>query len=68
MVKNKSHTLAYSLIALQEMNLAYNFPIVFWNCACLITDSGGNADDEGIDSEGAFEFVWDSSSSVSITI
>ena len=23
------------------MNLAYNFPIIFWNCACLITDSGG---------------------------
>ena len=41
MVKNQSHTLAYSLIALQEMNLAYKYPILFWNCACLITDSGG---------------------------
>ena len=41
MVKNKSHTLAYSLIALQEMNLAFKYPIVFWNCACLIADSGG---------------------------
>lgn len=39
---NKSHTLAYSLIALQEMNLAYKYPIIFWNCACLISDSGGN--------------------------
>lgn len=39
---NASHTLAYSLIALQEMNLAYCFPIIFWNCACLISDSGGN--------------------------
>lgn len=38
---NKSHTLAYSLIALQEMNLAFKYPIVFWNCACLIADSGG---------------------------
>ena len=38
---NKSHTLAYSLIALQEMNLAYKYPIIFWNCACLISDSGG---------------------------
>ena len=38
---NKSHTLAYSLIALQEMNLAFRFPIIFWNCACLISDSGG---------------------------
>lgn len=39
---NASHTLAYSLIALQEMNLAYRFPIIFWNCGCLISDAGGN--------------------------
>lgn len=38
---NQSHTLAYSLIALQEMNLAFKYPLIFWNCACLITDSGG---------------------------
>ena len=38
---NQSHTLAYSLIALQEMNLAFKYPIIFWNCACLISDSGG---------------------------
>ena len=41
---NASHTLAYSLVALQEMNLAYKYPIIFWNCACLITDSGGGQD------------------------
>lgn len=23
------------------MNLAFKFPIIFWNCACLISDSGG---------------------------
>lgn len=38
---NRSHCLAYSLVALQEMNLAFKYPIIFWNCACLITDSGG---------------------------
>lgn len=45
---NKSHTLAYSLIALQEMNLAFKYPIIFWNCACLISDSGGaeNTEDD----------------------
>ena len=43
---NKSHTLAYSLIALQEMNLAFRFPIIFWNCACLISDSAGTQDEE----------------------
>lgn len=48
---NKSHTLAYSLIALQEMNLAYKYPIIFWNCACLISDAGGNEEEEEIDEE-----------------
>lgn len=47
---NASHTLAYSLVALQEMNLAYRFPIIFWNCACLISDSGGN-EQQGDDSD-----------------
>ena len=42
---NASHTLAYSIIALQEMNLAYKFPIVYWNTANLIVDSGGVQDD-----------------------
>ena len=48
---NASHTLAYSLIALQEMNLGYNFPIMFWNCACLISDSGGAENDNDMDEE-----------------
>ena len=43
---NQSHTLAYSLIGLQEMNLAFRFPIMFWNCACLISDAGGDEGDE----------------------
>lgn len=37
---NRSHCLAYSLVALQEMNLCFKFPIIFWNTACLISDSG----------------------------
>ena len=41
---NLSHTLAYSLVALQEMNLCFKYPIIFWNTACLITDSGGAED------------------------
>lgn len=43
---NLSHTLAYSLIGLQELNLAYKYPIILWNCACLISDSGGNEKEE----------------------
>lgn len=46
---NESHTLAYSLIALQEMNLYYHHPGIFWDCACLISDSGGS---EETDNEG----------------
>ena len=30
------------------MNLAYRFPIMFWNCACLISDAGG---DEGSEAD-----------------
>lgn len=37
---NRSHCLAYSLVALQEMNLCFKYPMIYWNCACLITDSG----------------------------
>lgn len=43
---NLSHTLAYSLIALQEMNLAYKYPRIFWDCANLIVNSGGDEENE----------------------
>lgn len=38
---NLSHTLGYSIVGLQEANLAYRYPMVYWNCANLISDSGG---------------------------
>lgn len=44
---NAAHTLAYSLVGLQEMNLAYKYPIIFWDTANLIVDSGAmNLDQE----------------------
>ncbi len=47
---NAAHTLAYSLVALQELNLAYKYPIIFWNTANLIVDSGSmNLSDKIID-------------------
>ena len=58
---NQSHTLAYSLIALQEMNLAFHFPIMFWNCACLISDAGGNDNDEEEDEEAIEELKHEES-------
>lgn len=33
------------------MNLAYNYPIMFWNCACLISDSGGAESDDEYDND-----------------
>ena len=48
---NQWHTLVYSLIALQEMNLSYHYPIMFWNCACLIKDVGGNDMEDQVDGE-----------------
>lgn len=36
---SRIHTTAYSIIAVQEMNLAYFYPIIYWNCACLSVDS-----------------------------
>lgn len=35
-----AHTLAYSLVGLQELNLAFKYPLIFWNTANLIVDSG----------------------------
>jgi len=43
--------MAYSTIAVQEMNLAYHYPIIFWNTACLIVDSAGIDENESFDDE-----------------
>ena len=56
----RAHTLAYSFLALQEMNLAYRFPIILWNTACLICNSGGDEQDELVQEE-FFEEVVTSS-------
>lgn len=48
---NQAHTLGYSLVALQEMNLACKYPIIFWNTANLIVDSAGVQETEEGDEE-----------------
>ena len=61
---NLSHTLAYSLIGLQELNLAYRYPTILWDCACLISDSGGaEREDDSEEEDESFveETVFDSS-------
>ena len=56
---NASHTYAYSMVALQEMNLARFYPIIFWNTANLIVDSGGSQNVE-YDEEGEASIIVDS--------
>lgn len=60
---NLSHTLAYSLVGLQELNLAYRYPTILWDCACLIADSGGaeKEDDNDENEQGINEEFYDSS-------
>ena len=47
------HALAYSFIAIQILVLTTYYPIIYWNCACLITNSGGDEfkDDEDDNAE-----------------
>ncbi|MGX6580033.1 PHP domain-containing protein [Bacillus velezensis] len=40
------HTLAYSIIALQELNLNYRYNPLYWNTACLTVNSGGVENEE----------------------
>lgn len=40
------HTMAYSTIALQEMNLAYYYPMIYWNCACLTVNANAINDSD----------------------
>ena len=39
---NRSHTLSYSLLLLQELNLCYKYDPIYWQTANLIVDSGSS--------------------------
>lgn len=39
------HSYSYSIIALQELNLNYYYPRVYWNCACLSVEAAGVDED-----------------------
>lgn len=45
------HTLSYSVIALQELNLNYHYNPLYWQTACLSVNSGSAEDDEEYISE-----------------
>ena len=47
---SRNHVMPYSAEALQEMNLFYHYPPVYWNCATMIVNAGlanGTTDNEG---------------------
>ena len=43
---SKNHTLPYTMIAVAQLNLAYYYPIVYWNTACLSVNAGSLEDTE----------------------
>lgn len=43
---SRNHTLPYSAMALIEMNMAYHYPLIYWNCACLTINASANEDIE----------------------
>lgn len=43
---SQCHTFPYSCICLQEMNLAYHYPKIFWNTACLTVNAGADEDND----------------------
>lgn len=63
---NLSHTLAYSLVGLQNMNLAYNYPIIFWNTANLIVDSAGVEEESNVDQDEFIENIEEAEAEVEI--
>lgn len=45
------HALAYSVVALQEMNLAYHYNPLYWDCACLSINAGNSSTEFGNDND-----------------
>lgn len=48
------HSYSYSVIALQELNLNYFYPKIYWSCACLIVES--QSDDENDKANGNADY------------
>lgn len=43
---SRNHTTPYTAIALQELNLYYKYPSIYWNTACLTVNAGSAEADE----------------------
>lgn len=55
------HSLAYSFVGIQTLYLATNYPVIYWNCACLIINAGGadllDADDVVVNDNSSDEVI-----------
>lgn len=49
---SKNHTYPYSNIGVQELNLAFKYNPIYWNCACLTIDSGASFEQEDTTNDG----------------
>lgn len=47
---SRNHTLPYSAIALQEMNLFYHYPHIYWQCAVLTVNASADEENQNNDS------------------
>ena len=48
---SKNHSLPYSFVGVQTIYLATHFNPIYWNCACLIVNSGSLEIDDEVDIE-----------------
>lgn len=48
---NLAHGISYSLVALQELNVAYCYNPLYWQCACLCINAGNSIDDFSEDTD-----------------
>ena len=44
---SRNHTCPYSAIGLQELNLLYKYPSIYWNTACLTINAAADEENEG---------------------
>lgn len=52
---SRNHVMPYSAEALQEMNLFYHYPPVYWNCATMIVNAGLADNTNNSNSESSFK-------------
>ena len=51
------HAIVYSIVAVQEMNLATRFNPLYWTCACLCVNSGNSNADFDVESDDEEEML-----------